>query len=262
MKPFDFFLSYSRDIYDIATKIWETLDKNKINVWMDKYYVTAGSMITDTFDEILFNTQRSLGAIVIIDESYLIKDWCLKELYYFINHNIKIYPLSYKCENKKIFTAIPELCDCNIIPLEDLTDKFTKYQNIVFHLVLSILFTNPELLVFDSIRTKEANSILYEFGKNINNDNQTNFFYISVANSLANWIISLIYKHSCCIDFNRNNFLDSKIFPSDIRIILNHIDHTYWSFLNGEEQLSYEHLRNIKLSTFYIINWYLNKYQQ
>ena len=121
IKNYDFFISYSRDIYEsIIEPIVAQLESFGFNVWLDKTEVTLGTNIYKNLNDTLNASLNWNGAIVVIDPTYMKKEWCQKESDFFIDNKVYSYPILYN------------------LTKQDLTGKFKYYQNFNLATIKSI----------------------------------------------------------------------------------------------------------------------------
>lgn len=120
---YDYFFSYSRDIYSsIALELISSLENYKFRIWVDKTDVLLGNDIYLNINDVLNKTKLWKGAIVLIDESYLKKEWCLIELNYFLNNNVDILPVLYHLSKVDIPKEYQLLKSFNLARLDSVDD--------------------------------------------------------------------------------------------------------------------------------------------
>lgn len=175
--PYDYFLSYSRDIYSDLEKIFiKNIESYGIKLWIDKTEVIIGSNIVKGINNILNNSLHWKGAIIIIDSTYLSKKWCVMELDFFIKHNINIIPILYKININDIpqrFSIIKSLDICFVNNEFDLLYCINKILDSYLSTncgenVLNIDKNNIIIsLLYDYINTEPVNPILITKADNI-----------------------------------------------------------------------------------------------
>lgn len=167
MNKFDFFISYSRDsnIY-IIEQLINILEKIGFTIWYDKYKVILGENIYIQLDEILNDCQNSNGAILFLDPSYFEKEWCLFELDYLINHNIKLYPIIYSISKNEIPTRYSKLKNLNLCKISDERDINNSIDKIIRKYITNI--ENSIVNINFKIENNILKTLVYEFKNNVN----------------------------------------------------------------------------------------------
>ena len=70
-KKYNYFFSYSRDIYDeIASLLIKNIEEYSLRLWVDKTDVLLGSNINLSIHKVLEDVKTWNGAIVLLDKSY------------------------------------------------------------------------------------------------------------------------------------------------------------------------------------------------
>lgn len=123
-QDFDFFISYSRNIYLTFVKEFTMLlQKYGLNIWIDKKDVFLGDEImSNLYKTIDKFSEKTLGVIIILDQSYFQKEWCLKELKYIIEHNINFFPILFQMEKHSIPVEYKNLRNYNMATIRNNED--------------------------------------------------------------------------------------------------------------------------------------------
>ena len=101
---FDLFFSYSRNSLDIAVKLIQELEIYNLSVWFDRTDVVMGSHIKQNLNNVIKMSHEWIGMVVLMDQEYFNKEWCITELQYAIEYKVKLFPILYKFEKKKFPT--------------------------------------------------------------------------------------------------------------------------------------------------------------
>jgi len=104
LQQYDFFISYSKNIYDNFVKDFVIkLKSYGINLWLDQIDVHLGDEILSNLINILDSFKKAnYGVIIIFDSSFFVKKWCIKELEYIVQNNISFFPILFHMEKKDI----------------------------------------------------------------------------------------------------------------------------------------------------------------
>lgn len=255
----DFFISYSRDISNILIlNLLNTFEKFNINVWIDKKYVFSGTLLSETLDLVLDSSRNFLGAIILIDKTYLEKEWCIKELDYFINNNIRKFIFSYKCDLKYIFDKRKDLSKYNIISVEQCITPIMNYDLFITN-ILSGLLINQSSNKLNYNKLLQLDNILFDLYQDYLNKHKGTILIVS-AQGISNWIIYLIYKEMRKKDNivmpNKEVLLNTEEFPPIIKIIINYIDYFYQHLFLTESLYNIEIANCIKLCVNHLVVWY------
>jgi TIR domain. len=131
-KSYDFFLSYSRNTYElIAKSIVNELEGYGIRIWFDKADVILGCNVHEHLNEVLINSTKWYGAIIIFDTTYFKKKWCLKELDFFLDANVPIIPIYYCLKKEDIPDKYINLNEINRISIFSNADKENAINKIL-----------------------------------------------------------------------------------------------------------------------------------
>lgn len=153
-KKYNYFFSYSRDIYDeIASLLIKNIEEYSLRLWVDKTDVLLGSNINLSIHKVLEDVKTWNGAIVLLDKSYFRKTWCLMELDYFLNNDIKIYPILYGMSRFDIPQKYRVINEMNIARITSPIDLHNVTNRIIDTFLSSI---NIE----KSVELKSSSSIL------------------------------------------------------------------------------------------------------
>lgn len=237
---FDFFLSYSHDIeLSEMIKIIDNFEECGIRIWIDFEHITAGTKISETFDHILMKTRFWKGAIILIDSTYLNKSWCMKELNYFIDNRIPIFPFSYNYSIDEIVQQQSILNHYNIILLNKKiispSYSFTMLKHIMNYMVsnLDYYFDTKHLLQIDPI----LHELWFSFCQNESFKKGRSTIKILKASPISYWlnykycsnnkiqnnhIMQIFYRYLCFLHKNAlsTNLNDDKLLDICINKIL------------------------------------------
>lgn len=130
---FNFFLSYSRDVdKNIIEELVGILESWGFTIWRDKEEVVLGYDIYKGLYDTLNACRSWNGMLAIIDNTYLTKDWCLKELDFAIENDIPIYPILLflsKSDLPMQYEKLKRLNLCTIKTIADLDYATYKIVN-------------------------------------------------------------------------------------------------------------------------------------
>lgn len=201
---FNFFLSYSHDIeLSEVIEILEDFEECGIRIWIDFEHIAAGTKIYETFDEVLMKTRYWNGAILLIDSTYFKKPWCMKELNYFIDNSIPIFPFSYHYSIDEIIQQYSILNNYNIISLDQKITAPTCSFFMLKH-IMSYMVSNLDLH-FDTQLLSQFDPILNELWSSFNQreclKNGRSTIKILKASPISYWIN---YKYCSHISTQNN----------------------------------------------------------
>lgn len=127
---YNFFFSYSRNIAsDILEKIIYELEQFGFLLWYDKVDVVIGNNINVGLYNVLKQCEHWNGMILFIDDTYLKKEWCIRELDYAIKNNIKLFPILFNIKKDDIpdkYEILKELNLCTICNERDIDYALSK----------------------------------------------------------------------------------------------------------------------------------------
>ena len=142
---FDYFFSYSRDIYnEVAEEIITSLEYYGIKLWVDKTDVILGNNIYDALYKVLSRVRKSEGAIVLIDQSFFTKEWCLMELNYFIDNNITFLPILYRIDKARIPSEFSVIRQLNLVTINSYEDIPMAINKVLDSMLSRIKITQVE----------------------------------------------------------------------------------------------------------------------
>lgn len=258
MNKFDFFLSYSRDVSQLLINSFvQCCDHCNIKIWRDIDFITAGSSIVSTFDEILGNIKNTYGAIVLLDETYLEKTWCKKELSFFLQNKVNMYLFCYNYPLENIFLKEAALASFNIVCVneEDLTNGYLITATILMHFFI----TQPKINL-DINKIYQKDKCLYEIWQ----DFCASCDYTSgiiKAHAISDWILYNIFHRTviCKINnpINKNAFVKNANLPGIIKIIFAYLDLEYNALFNNSKQISRQEYICVHQCTMFLIDWFL-----
>lgn len=90
---YDLFLSYSRNSIDTAAKISDELEKYGLSVWFDRTDVFLGNEIYTNLSDVLTRAKEWLGVLLLMDQTFFSKEWCIRELDLSIQNQLYLYPI-------------------------------------------------------------------------------------------------------------------------------------------------------------------------
>ena len=214
---YDFFISYSRDIYeDIVEPIIDFLDNLGFLIWIDKTEVSLGTDIYANLLAILNKVPHWQSAIVFIDSSYVNKEWCNIEFDFLMQNKVNCYPILYKLNKENLngkFTALKQYNLATIRSQKDINitiDKilmaYLKNLKIDKNMKISIQ-TSP--LLYSMINYYRAINLTFEEKVilaeiickiifNSNSDDLLNIHYIKVIRSIINYKVEQLYTRGEC----------------------------------------------------------------
>lgn len=132
MVKFNYFLSYSRDIYsEFIAQMHNKLFEIGINVWLDKFDVNIGDEIADNLYNMLDKSKEHQGVIFVFDKTFFHKKWCINELEYVLKNDIPFFPILYKIKKADIPPEYSFFKNYNLLSIHNseevnyLADRFT-----------------------------------------------------------------------------------------------------------------------------------------
>lgn len=141
-KKFNFFLSYSRDAdMEIIDKLKSILESFGFSIWYDKEEVILGHDIYNDLYSILNECKSWNGILTIIDKTYLTKDWCLRELDYAIENNLKIYPILLFLTKQELPSKYKKLKNINLCTIRRTADLNYAVYKIIYRFLTDYLST-------------------------------------------------------------------------------------------------------------------------
>lgn len=259
---FDFFISYSHDIKpEIIENLIFTFDIFNIKIWIDKNYLYAGTLLSETLDEVLAITNKKLGAIILIDKTYLFKEWCLKELDYFIKNNIKLFIFCIECYSDFIFHNKKELLGFNIISFDECITCNQYYDLIVTNILCGLLI-NKENSTINIEKVLCKDTVLFNLIQDYIGYNDI-ISIIVKSQTISNWILYSVYKEMKLKKGvflpNKKVLLESEYFPRLIKIIINYIDYYYNQIFLINRIFSNDITTCLKLCVNSLIFWYYSR---
>ncbi|HEM6232780.1 TPA: toll/interleukin-1 receptor domain-containing protein [Streptococcus suis] len=123
MREFQYFISYSRDIYyEFVNPLNNILNKIGLKTWIDKFEINIGDEIIDNLYTVLDKSADYYGIIFILDETFFSKAWCLKELNYALKKRISFFPVLYKIKKEDIPNEYALLKNYNLLTVSSLKE--------------------------------------------------------------------------------------------------------------------------------------------
>lgn len=155
---FNFFLSYSRDAdKNVINELVSTLESFGFSIWRDKEEVILGHDIYNGLYQTLNECKLWNGMITIIDNTYLTKDWCLKEFSYAIENDIPIYPILLFLTKQELPMQYEKLKKLNLCTIKNIADlDYAVYKIIIRFLtdyLSNVQFSNmfSQNLILDNL---------------------------------------------------------------------------------------------------------------
>lgn len=123
-QDFDFFVSYSRNIYlPFVKEFTMILQKYGLKIWIDKKDVFLGDeIITNLYKTLDIFSKKTFGVIIVFDRTYFQKEWCLKELKYILEQDINFFPILFEMEKHDIPTEYKNLRSYNMATIRNRQD--------------------------------------------------------------------------------------------------------------------------------------------
>lgn len=235
-------------------------EKYNIKIWRDVDYITAGSKVKSTFQDILEQSFDSYGAIIIIDRTYLDKAWCLNELHFFVKNEIHIYPFCLNCPLSYVLDKEPCLKEYNLCTINNF--DINNYHYIITNIVLEYMIEKSvkDVNIYQLIKQDD---ILFELYRDFLTGNISNAI-IAKGHALADWII---YKMFMCSEneigvcnISKDAFLKSNEYPNMFRITIAYIDISYKMVISTGKVLSHQEIICINYCIQYLLNTYLQEF--
>lgn len=212
MKSYNFFISYSRDSnIELLETLINRLETLGFEIWYDKYDVVMGKNIYSGLENILEESKKWDGAILVLDKSYFEKNWCKYELEYFLNNSIPIYPILYLMNKEEIISDYNILKSLNLCRIKDEKGIDYAINKIIWKYLNNFNASNVK-----DFKIEDSNSLLkkliYDFKNNINNNCYSKIF---ICDSIA-----------LCIQYSF--YIKEIHLPKNVKILIS-IIHTYKS---------------------------------
>lgn len=162
-ETFDFFISYSRDTYLSFVKDFTiSLQKYGLDIWIDKKDVFLGddiiSNLYNTLDDFL---QKTYGVIIVFDQSYFKKEWCLKELRYILKNRISFFPILYNIEKHNIPAEYKILKNYNMATIRNKQDLLLAINKVLDIYIKRKTFEVPRYSIKSDVFSSLIKSYLY-----------------------------------------------------------------------------------------------------
>lgn len=121
MQQYDFFVSYSKNIYnDFVKDFINTIKRYGINIWLDQINVHLGDEILSNLFYILDSFKNAnYGVIIVFDSSFFEKKWCIMELEYIVKNKISFFPILFHIEKSNIPDKYKFLRNYNMVAIRD-----------------------------------------------------------------------------------------------------------------------------------------------
>lgn len=156
MQQFDFFVSYSKNIYnDFVEDLVIKIKKYGVTLWLDQIDVHLGDEILNNLINILDSFKGvKYGVIIIFDLSYFHKKWCIKELEYIVQNNISFFPILFHMEKKDIPEKYTFLKNYNMVTIRDTENDIENAINRVLDIYIqrkTSQVINIETSIFETL---------------------------------------------------------------------------------------------------------------
>lgn len=121
MQQYDFFVSYSKNIYnDFVKDFVNAIKTYGINIWIDQVNVHLGDEILSNLFSILDSFKKAYyGVIIIFDSSFFQKKWCIKELDFIVQNKISFFPILFHMEKADIPEKFNFLRNYNMVTIRN-----------------------------------------------------------------------------------------------------------------------------------------------
>lgn len=133
------FISYSRKDLVIVEKIIAALNKNNLDIWIDRKDIPKGEELTR---EIYLGIERADAFLFIVSPDSIQSDWCNKEIDYAIKNGKRILPVVVRNTDRK--SIHNDILNRNWLFCRDKHDDFNKAINEI----CKTIFTDYEWLKF------------------------------------------------------------------------------------------------------------------
>lgn len=258
---YDYFLSYSRDLPpNNVEELVLSCEKYNIKIWRDVDYITAGSKVKSTFQDVLEQSFDSYGAIIIIDKTYLDKVWCLNELHFFVENGIDIYPFCFNCPLSYVLEKEPCLKVYNICVLNNFDTK--NYHYIITNIILEYMI-HECIKDINIYQLRKQDDILFELYQDFLTGNKLNAI-IAKGHAVVDWIIYKMYVYSENKieegNINKETFIKNNEYPNMFKITIAYIDISYKMVLSTVKVVSHQEIICINYCIQYLLNTYLQKF--
>lgn len=156
LQQYDFFVSYSKNIYDDFVKdLVIKIKKYGINLWLDQIDVHLGDEILNNLFNILDSFKKAYyGVIIIFDPSFFVKKWCIKELEYIVQNNISFFPILFHMEKKDIPEKYIFLRNYNMVTLREEKKDIENAINRILDIYIQRKYpqeVNIETTIFETL---------------------------------------------------------------------------------------------------------------
>ncbi len=177
---YNFFFSYSRNANkEIIEEYISSLENYGFKLWYDKVDVILGRNIYNELYKTLTRCKQWNGMIVFIDNTYFDKEWCLKELVFALENDIRLYPILIDITKKDIPDNFQTLKDMNLCTIR--TEKDIQYAvcKTIYLYLDSVKPVHEKQIVFSKYST--LNLLMLHF----KNSNQQSSRILFVCDNIA-----------------------------------------------------------------------------
>lgn len=248
-EEFDFFISYPRESFsEIVLPLAETLEKTGIKVWVDRDNVRLGCKIDYEFNLILDRSTKWIGSILILNINYCRKEWCKKELDYFLANSVNIFPLLDKISWEEVINFEPYLDN-----IDNCTISYDNLGNIanlgeIINKILIVYIDHIDQRLNDQkhlVIEPILELLISEYEKNKIHNKKLS---IINAQNISNYLICQNNKQLYKSEYYSNptkEIIQSSL-PREIQIIVN--------IINERSDLFYFDSSKLQRSDFYLVN--------
>ncbi|MEK4366431.1 toll/interleukin-1 receptor domain-containing protein, partial [Paenibacillus sp. FSL M8-0212] len=159
---FDFFFSYSRSSYDgFSEHVIKDLSTYGIKLWVDIHDVPLGVNVLEHLGEVLNETKKTIGAILIISNNYFFKKWFQIEFQYFINNNIPVFPLLFEITKEDIPMEYSFIKSLDRVTIRSVNDD--SYQYAINKILTVYIEKNKKKCISTKIENTIFESLIYSY---------------------------------------------------------------------------------------------------
>lgn len=138
-KKMNFFFSYSRDANpQIIEELLKQLSLVGFSMWYDKADVIIGHNINSDLNDTLNACCFCNGMVVVIDQTYLEKEWCLKELHFALEHNVSLYPILLQITKQELTDSASKLQELNLCTIKEISDIDYAVNKIAYRFITEL----------------------------------------------------------------------------------------------------------------------------
>lgn len=207
----------------MAEKIANELEKYGLFVWFDRTDVILGSEINNNLLYTLNEAKNWLGIILLFDETYFYKEWCIKELELSLSNKLTLFPILYGIEKSTIPSKYSFLKTINMVTIRKQDDFDYTINKILNALIVNLPMEKIDLHseIYQSLIRSYNRLTRVEGERVICADNIARFLECSLLYELDHFDYFLIKViHNKCSML----FMLDKISVYDIKVACNATD--------------------------------------